>query len=75
MDACITEMDRMFRTLAAGECLQPLRSLMWLPDKSGILGMMPAFLELQAGLQWGAVQRPVAVAHPPQAAIMLERPG
>ncbi len=43
MEDCIAEMDRMFRTLAAGQCLQPLRSLMWLPDKSGILGMMPAY--------------------------------
>ena len=43
MEACIAEMDRMFRTLTAGECLQPLRSLMWLPDKSGILGMMPGY--------------------------------
>jgi len=27
--------------LAAGECLQPLRNIMWLPDRSGVLGMMP----------------------------------
>ncbi len=43
MHACITTMERMFRSLAAGECLQPLRTLMWLPDKSGILGMMPGY--------------------------------
>ena len=43
MDACISVMDQAFRSLAAGDTLQPLRSLMWLPDKSGILGMMPGY--------------------------------
>lgn len=43
MPECISVMERMFRALASGECLQPLRSLMWLPDKSGLLGMMPGF--------------------------------
>jgi alanine dehydrogenase len=43
MQDCILVMERMFRSLAAGECLQPLRNLMWLPDKSGILGMMPGY--------------------------------
>ena len=43
MEEAIPVMERVFRSLAAGECLQPLRSLMWLPDKSGILGMMPGY--------------------------------
>jgi ornithine cyclodeaminase len=43
MQDCISVMERMFRSLAAGECLQPLRNLLWLPDKSGILGMMPGY--------------------------------
>jgi alanine dehydrogenase len=43
MRDCIEVMETMFRSLAAGECLQPLRSLMWLPDHSGLLGMMPAY--------------------------------
>jgi alanine dehydrogenase len=43
MDACIPVMEQAFRSLAAGKTLQPLRSLMWLPDKSGILGMMPGY--------------------------------
>jgi len=34
-------MEKMFRSLAAGECLQPLRNIMRLPDRSGVLGMMP----------------------------------
>lgn len=41
MDECIEVMEQMFRSLANGECIQPLRSLMWLPDKAGLLGMMP----------------------------------
>jgi ornithine cyclodeaminase/alanine dehydrogenase-like protein (mu-crystallin family) len=44
MAECIPLMENMFRALANGECLQPLRSLMWLPDKSGLLGMMPAYV-------------------------------
>jgi ornithine cyclodeaminase len=43
MQDCISVMERTFQSLAAGECLQPLRNLMWLPDKSGILGMMPGY--------------------------------
>lgn len=41
MEECIEVMEKMFRSLAAGECLQPLRNIMWLPDRSGVLGMMP----------------------------------
>ena len=43
MSECIDVMETMFCSLANGECMQPLRSLMWLPDKSGLLGMMPGF--------------------------------
>jgi ornithine cyclodeaminase/alanine dehydrogenase-like protein (mu-crystallin family) len=43
MRECIPLMEEMFRRLANGECLQPLRTLMWLPDKSGLLGMMPGY--------------------------------
>lgn len=41
MNECIEVMENMFRSLAAGECLQPLRNIMFLPDRSGVLGMMP----------------------------------
>jgi len=41
MEECIAVMENMFRSLAAGECLQPLRTIMRLPDGSGVLGMMP----------------------------------
>jgi len=41
MEECIEVMEKMFRSLATGECLQPLRNIMRLPDGSGVLGMMP----------------------------------
>ena len=41
MNECIKVMEKMFRSLASRECVQPLRSLMWLPEKKGLLGMMP----------------------------------
>src|SRR5215471_17321872 len=43
MQECIDVMESTFRALAKGECVQPLRSIMWLPDKTGLLGMMPAY--------------------------------
>lgn len=43
MEECIEVMEKMFRSLAAGECVQPLRNVMWLPDRSGVLGMMPGY--------------------------------
>jgi alanine dehydrogenase len=43
MKECIDVMQNMFRSLANGECVQPLRSIMQLPDKSGLLGMMPGY--------------------------------
>ena len=45
MHECITVMETMFRDLTEGRILQPLRSLMWLPDRSGLLGMMPGYAE------------------------------
>jgi alanine dehydrogenase len=43
MQECILVMEKMFRSLANGEATQPLRSLMWLPDRKGLLGMMPGY--------------------------------
>ena len=43
MMECIPLMDTMFRDLAHGKTLQPLRSLMRLPNHNGLLGMMPAY--------------------------------
>jgi ornithine cyclodeaminase/alanine dehydrogenase-like protein (mu-crystallin family) len=44
MDVAIECMAHVFQTLGRGQALQPLRSLMRLPDKSGLLGLMPAAL-------------------------------
>ncbi len=43
MQECILVMEKMFRSLANGEAAQPLRSLMWLPGRKGLLGMMPGY--------------------------------
>jgi alanine dehydrogenase len=45
MEECIQVMEKMFRSLAAGECLQPLRNIMRLPGGRGVLGMMPGHAE------------------------------
>jgi ornithine cyclodeaminase len=44
MGGTIDAMDRVLRTLARGEAQLPLRSLLRLPDESGLLGLMPAIL-------------------------------
>lgn len=43
MNECIPVMEEMFRSLADGTVQQPLRSIMGLPDKSGLLAMMPGY--------------------------------
>jgi ornithine cyclodeaminase len=42
MDRCIDLMAEALAALARGQASVPLRTLMWLPDRSGLLGMMPA---------------------------------
>lgn len=44
MNECIEVMDEMFRTLASGDAVLPLRQAVWQPDKKGLLGVMPAYL-------------------------------
>jgi ornithine cyclodeaminase/alanine dehydrogenase-like protein (mu-crystallin family) len=44
MADCIQVMEQAFRALTGGETLQPLRQVTWLPDKSGLLALMPAYL-------------------------------
>ena len=41
MARCIDLMADALTALSHGEATVPLRSLMWLPDRSGLLGMMP----------------------------------
>jgi len=50
MEDCIEVMAECFRALGRGEALVPLRSALWMPDRSGLLGMMPAWLGAPASL-------------------------
>ncbi len=43
MDECMTRMDEALRTLDRGEALNPLRSMLRIPDR-GVLGLMPGWL-------------------------------
>jgi ornithine cyclodeaminase len=45
MGECMEVMVHTLAELARGEALLPLRSIMWLPEKVGALGMMPAYLK------------------------------
>lgn len=44
MRECVDVMADVFKMLNRGNAVNPLRNIMWLPDKSGLIGMMPAFL-------------------------------
>ncbi len=44
MKECIEVMARAFAALARGEANLPLRQVVWLPDRSGALALMPAHL-------------------------------
>jgi ornithine cyclodeaminase len=45
MAECIEVMAEALKTLARGQAILPLRPVMWLPEKVGALGMMPAYME------------------------------
>ncbi len=44
MDECMQAVRESLSTLAEGEAINPLRPVLWLPEKVGALGMMPAYL-------------------------------
>ena len=44
MKECIEVVKTAFKSLAQGNAKLPLRQSMWLPDRVGLLGMMPAFM-------------------------------
>lgn len=44
MDECMDVMADTLRALALGEATQPLRQIMWLPQRVGALGLMPSHL-------------------------------
>ena len=45
MAECIEVMAEAFKSLAGGNDILPLRPVMWLPQKVGALGMMPAYVD------------------------------
>jgi ornithine cyclodeaminase len=44
MSECMDVMAETLRMLSRGNAVNPLRHAMWLPDKTGLIGMMPAYL-------------------------------
>ncbi len=44
MGACVDLMAETLRTTSKGDAVLPLREMVWLPDRSGLLGLMPAYL-------------------------------
>ena len=50
MEECIAVVAEALKTLAAGDAVQPLRWPLWLPDRSGLLGMMPGYLGGDIGM-------------------------
>ena len=44
METCVPIMREALAALSRGDVVQPLRSAMWLPDRSGLLGLMPGYL-------------------------------
>jgi ornithine cyclodeaminase len=45
MEACVDVMADALGSLARGDAVMPLRSLLWKTDRSGLLGLMPAYLD------------------------------
>jgi ornithine cyclodeaminase len=44
MDECIEVVDDALRALVRGEAIQPLRSAYWMPERNGLLAVMPGML-------------------------------
>lgn len=44
LSECIDVMADALHALADGDAVLPLRTMVWMPDKSGLLGLMPAYL-------------------------------
>jgi len=55
MESCIDVMAEALGALARGEATMPLRSLLWKKDRSGLLGLMPAYLEAPAAFGLKAI--------------------
>jgi alanine dehydrogenase len=50
IDACIDVMAEALGTLGRGGAVLPLRSMVWKPDRTGLLGLMPGYLGEPASL-------------------------
>ena len=44
MNECMDVMEEALKTLGSEDAVNPLRQAMWLPDQSGLLGLMPSYL-------------------------------
>jgi ornithine cyclodeaminase len=44
MPACIDAMAEALKALSCGEAAMPLRQIVWVPDRTGALGLMPSRL-------------------------------
>lgn len=44
MAECVDAMAEALSALTRGDAVLPLRSMVWMPDRSGLLGLMPAYL-------------------------------
>ncbi|MFY9820503.1 MAG: ornithine cyclodeaminase family protein [Thermoanaerobaculia bacterium] len=49
MAECIEVVEEALRSLSRGNAVQPLRSATWMPDRHGLLGVMPGMLGLNEG--------------------------
>jgi ornithine cyclodeaminase/alanine dehydrogenase-like protein (mu-crystallin family) len=50
MEACIEVMAEALRTTSKGGAVLPLRSVVWMPDRTGMIGLMPGFLDAPTSL-------------------------
>jgi len=54
MAECIEVVEEALRVLSRGDAVQPLRSAVWMPDRHGLVVVMPGMLGLQEGGVAGA---------------------
>lgn len=50
MEACIEVMTDALRTTSRGGAVLPLRSVVWMPDRTGMIGLMPGYLDAPTSL-------------------------
>jgi len=50
MEACIDVMADVLRATSRGGAVLPLRSVVWMPDRTGMIGLMPGFVDQPASL-------------------------